>query len=122
MPLAPAAAALLARLQDGPQRWGVHEPGAPVLSKNLHALEREIEFTFPFLLVYTDLTTPNVGDQLRAAAALDRTVELTLHAPREAPAAPPTYFYRAPRRSRTTRHCTHTRPRFGTPARRSSSG
>lgn len=93
VPLAPAAAALLAQLRDGPQFWGVYEPGAPLLSDNLHALERKIGFTFPFLLIYTDLTTSNVGEQLRAGAALDRVVELTLHVPREAPAAPPTYFY-----------------------------
>src|SRR5262249_53512817 len=56
-------------------------------------LERAVEFSFAVLLVYTDLTTRNLREQLRAAEALGRTVELTLHTPREGVPAPPAYFY-----------------------------
>jgi hypothetical protein len=91
--MSPVAAALLTDLAEGSQRLGIYEPGAPRSLQTLHELEHELEFRFPFLLLYTDLTTPDVEEQLRAAAAMSRTVELTLHTPREGIGATSAYFY-----------------------------
>ena len=60
--------------------WGIFEPMAPFSFVNLKNKEAKLDYTFPFLLYYTNINTdlPKLQTVLKNAADENRTVELTL--------------------------------------------
>ena len=68
-------------VEDAPMVWGLFDESAKWLDyAQIESYERFFRYTFPFILVYTDLETwqPNVKQILDAAHARGKTVMLTL--------------------------------------------
>ncbi len=63
--------------------WGIYEPMAPFSFYNLKTKEAKLDYTFKFLIYYTNINTdlPKLQTVLKNAADEDRTVELTLQTP-----------------------------------------
>lgn len=63
---------------DAPLRWGIFEPSAPEIFSYLAPLEKDLEYTFPFLLRYQTLAENLPLRGLQKAYENNRYVELTL--------------------------------------------
>ena len=77
--LTPQAEELLQELKtNNKQVWGLYEPSYPYNTSPLHQLEEKLEYSFNYMLLYSDFDSGMPGERLRLAAGEDRIPVLTL--------------------------------------------
>jgi len=77
--LSPAAETLLAKLATpAKQTWGLFEPSFPLYAVPLHQLERQLDYFFEYILLYSDFTSGMPGKRLALTAQEGRIPVLTL--------------------------------------------
>ena len=77
--LTPQAQDLLQELKTSvKQTWGLFEPYYPLKTTPLHQLEEKLDYSFNYILLYSDFDSGMPGERLRLAASDDRIPVLTL--------------------------------------------